>query len=103
VGVITEVKPASVVTWEAPNTRYRWHGIPLTVDEGVTWTIEPHDGGAGVQVGAHVWAKFPTSAHGRLLEWVFFRLFKSVEKDREHARAELRYLKQRIEESVAQT
>jgi hypothetical protein len=85
VGVITEVKPTSAVTWEAPKTRYRWHGIPVIIGEGVTWRIEPHDGGASGRVSAHVWAKFPSSVPGRILEWVFVNLLDGVEKDREHA------------------
>lgn len=97
VGAITDVKPGSEVTWEAPETRYRWHGIAMTVEEGVTWRIEPHDEGAGAQVSAHVWARFPTGILGRVVGWAFVRLLDGIEKDREHARTELRYLKRLIE------
>lgn len=96
-GVITDVKPSSSVTWEAPNTRYRWHGIPITIGEGVTWSIDARRDDASAHVSAHVWATFPPGVSGRLLEWVFVRLLDGVEKDREHARTELRYLKQLIE------
>lgn len=97
VGVITDVKPNSAVTWEAPDTRYRWYGIPVTLEEGVTWGIEPRDGGTGAEVSAHVWARFPSGPLGRLMGWTFVRLLDGVEKDREHARVELRYLKRLIE------
>lgn len=95
IGTIIRVDPLSAVTWEAPDTRYRWFGIPVTVRERVTWSVEP-DGNA-TWVSAHVWAQLPNGIGRRLLEWVFTRPLRGVEKDREHTRTELRYLKQLIE------
>ncbi|MFI0446389.1 SRPBCC family protein [Actinomadura sp. 6N118] len=95
-GEITRVEPLSAVTWEAPRAHYRWFGIPITVGEGVTWSIEPIDGG-GTRVSANVWATFPSGVGGHVLEWTFRNLFRGVEKDREHARTELRYLKRVLE------
>lgn len=94
-GEITRVDPVSAVTWQAPEAHYRIFGIGLTVDEGVTWGIEPT--GSGTRVSAHVWATFPAGRLGHIVEWGFTRLLGGVEKDREHARTELRYLKRTIE------
>ena len=96
IGTITKVQPGSTVTWEAPQARYRWFGVPITIGEGVTWSIEPTDD--ATRVSAHVWATFPTLP-SRMLEPIFTRLLKGIEKDREHTRIELRYLKQLIEGS----
>lgn len=96
IGTITTFVPGSVVTWEAPEARYRWFGVPFGVGEGVTWRLEPH-GDQTTNVSAHVWATFPSGWRGRLLETAFTRLLGGVEKDREHARTELRYLRRTIE------
>jgi uncharacterized protein YndB with AHSA1/START domain len=90
-GEITRVEPLSSITWEAAHARYRLFGITLTVGEGVTWSIEAV-GTAGTNVSAHVWAAFPPGLRGDLLEWIFSYLLRGIEKDREHARIELRYL-----------
>lgn len=95
VGEITRVEPFSTVTWEAAQAHYRLLRLTLTVMEGVTWGIEPQ--GDGATVRAHVWARFPPGPLGRVLEWFFRRVLDGVEKDREHTRTELRYLKQLIE------
>lgn len=98
VGEITRVDPGSAVTWEAPEARYRWFGIPLTVGEGVTWAIA--QSGVGMtRLSAHVWATFPSGLFGRALESIFKGVLNGVEKDREHARTELRYLKRIIEQA----
>ena len=95
-GAITEVVPGRTVTWEAPEAHYRWHGIPLTVGEGVTWTVDS-SGPAASEVSAHVWATFADTVYGRLVEWTFTRLLDGISKDRHHARTELEYLKRTIE------
>lgn len=94
-GEITELEPLSRVTWEAPAARYRWFGVPLTIGEGVTWALAGDD--RSTLLSAHVWATFPASPLGRILGWMFEKPLKGIEKDREHARTELRYLKRRIE------
>jgi len=96
VGEITEVEPGARVTWEAPAARYRLAGISVSIGEGVTWSLEPH-GDDAARLSARVWATFPPGPRGRLLEWFFTRLLRGLEKDREHARVELRYLKRTIE------
>lgn len=95
VGEITRFEPGSEVTWEAPDARYRLAGVPISVGEGVTWRIRP--AGTGSEVSANVWATFPAGIAGRLLEWSFEHLFRGIERDREHTRTELRYLKRTIE------
>jgi hypothetical protein len=44
-----------------------------------------------------VWATSPAGPTGRRIEWIFTRVLNGIDKDREHARTELRYLKQTIE------
>jgi uncharacterized protein YndB with AHSA1/START domain len=95
VGTITSVEPDSAVTWEAEAT-YRWLGMKLTVDEGVTWRVQLQENEKSL-LSARVWAAFPQGALGRLAAIGFVHLFNGEEKDREHARTELRYLKRVIE------
>ncbi|OBF95184.1 hypothetical protein A5773_15230 [Mycobacterium sp. 852014-52450_SCH5900713] len=95
-GTITAVDPGTAVTWEA-DARYRWFGVPLRVGEGVTWRVEPGDG-SSTRVSAHVWATFPHHLLGRVAAFAFTHLLNGVEKDREHTRTELRYLKKIIED-----
>lgn len=97
-GEITVFVPGWEVTWEAPAARYRLAGVGFTVGEGVTWGIRPS--GSATRVSAHVWATFPPGFSGRLLQWSFEHLFHGIERDREHARTELRYLKRVIEAGV---
>jgi hypothetical protein len=97
VGTITSVEPDSAVTWEAEAT-YRWLGMKLTVDEGVTWRVQPQ-GNEKSLLSARVWAAFPQGPLGRLAAIGFVHLFNGEEKDREHARTELRYLKRVIEDA----
>ena len=100
VGEITRVDPQVSVTWEAPSARYRWLGMSITVGEGVTWSVQPHaepPADDATELSAHVWATFPPGRRGRLLELAFRHVLRGVEKDREHTRTELRYLKRTIE------
>lgn len=97
IGTITHVEPGSAVTWEAPQARYCWFGVSVTIGEGVTWRVQPEDSNtAATHLSAHVWATFPPGLRGRLAETVFARL-GGIDKDREHTRTELRYLKGLIE------
>jgi hypothetical protein len=94
-GPITELVEGERITWEAPDTRYRYHGLTIAVDEGVTWTVEPIDG--GTELTAHVRAVFPDTIPGRLAEWVVLHLLDGVERDYRHATYELEYVKRRVE------
>ncbi|OBI28336.1 SRPBCC family protein [Mycobacterium sp. E2238] len=98
-GTITAVDPGTAVTWEA-DARYRWFGVPVRVGEGVTWRVEP-DGEAKTRVGARVWATFPRHLLGRIAAFAFMHLLNGVEKDREHTRTELCYLRKIIEDPRA--
>lgn len=95
IGTITELVPRTSVTWESPNARYRLLGIPLTIGEGVTWHIEEAGDGT-TALSAHVWAMFPGRL-GPVLQWVFTHWFHGIERDRQHTRLELTYLKAAIE------
>jgi hypothetical protein len=97
VGTITDVSEGSAVTWDAAAT-YRLLGFSVAIGEGVTWRIESRSSASSV-VSAHVWATFPSGFVGRLVAFVFVRLLDGIEKDREHARTELRYLKRTVESS----
>ncbi len=94
-GTITAVRPGEAVTWEAEAV-YRLFGVSVRVDEGVTWSVAPDDE-ATTRVSARVWATFPRHLVGRLAAFAFVHLLNGVQKDREHARTELRYLKGLIE------
>jgi len=95
VGTITAVEPGSAVTWRA-RAKYRWLGVTVPVEEGVTWRAEPA-GESRTTVSARVWATFPRGPVGRLVTFAFLHLLDGEEKDREHARTELRYLKRTVE------
>lgn len=95
VGSITSVEPGSAVTWQAQAT-YRWLGISVGVDEGVTWRVQPK-GDDKTRLSARVWASSPRGPLGRLAALTFVHLLNGEDKDREHARTELRYLKRIIE------
>jgi uncharacterized protein YndB with AHSA1/START domain len=97
-GTITSVEPGRAVTWEADAT-YRWFGLPLRVGEGVTWRVDP-EADAATRVSARVWATFPKHLVGRIAAFAFVHLLNGIEKDREHARTELRYLKSLFEGSA---
>lgn len=96
IGEITRVEPGTAVTWEAPAARYRWFGIPFTIGEGVTWRIAP-DGERATRLSARVWARFPAGVLGRVLQALFTGVLNGVERDREHTRYELRYLKNELD------
>lgn len=96
IGELTRVEPMSEVTMEAPAARYRFFGIPFTVGEGVTWRLESADSTTS-QISARVWATFPRGLAGHAVAWIFANLLNGIDRDREHARVELRYLKRLIE------
>ena len=95
VGTITAVEPGTAVTWQA-DARYHWLGIPVRISEGVTWRIEAR-GEEATEVSARVWAIFPEHLVGRIVRFLFVHVLNGIEKDRRHARTELRYLKGRLE------
>ena len=95
VGTITAVQPGEAVTWEAA-ARYRWLGISLRVNEGVTWRVE-RSGESTTRVSARVWAVFPSHPLGRIASFAFTHVLDGIEKDREHTRKELAYLKAIVE------
>lgn len=95
VGTITQFQEQRRVVWECDAFTYRFHGIPLQVEEGVQWRISDLD--EGVVLSAHVWATFPAGPLGSVAEFVAKRLMNGLQKDYNHAMTELRYLKQRME------
>lgn len=93
-GTITQWVPGTQVTWES-KAIYQYLGFPLRVREGVSWRVGSND--KGTQLSAHVWAEFSSSLVGRFFEWYAKAILKVVDRDREHARRELEYLKSAIE------
>jgi hypothetical protein len=72
----------------------RYYGIPFQIREGVSGLVQGR--GETPKLSAHVWAQFPSSLFGRVLEWCTTNVLNVVERDREHARRELEYLKRAI-------
>jgi len=93
-GMIAGWIPGVEATWEGTAT-YRYMGFRLGVREGVSWRVESH--GETSKLSARVWAEFPSSRFGRFVEWFAKSLLNVVDRDREHARCELEYLKTAIE------
>lgn len=92
--IVTVDETERRLVWRGENARYDFFGLTLVVTEGVTWTIEAADHGS--RVSARVWAKFPEGVFGRLAAAFFRWPLGGVRRDREHARAELRYLRDRF-------
>ena len=93
-GRITRWISGSEATWEGIAV-YRYMGISFQIREGVSWRVEAQ--GETSKLSARVWAEFPPGVFGRFLEWYTKTLLNVVERDREHARRELEYLKSSIE------
>ncbi|MGD8866814.1 MAG: SRPBCC family protein [Gemmatimonadales bacterium] len=93
-GVITQWIPNERASWEG-TAEYRYLGLPFRVREGVSWQVE--NLGEESRLSARVWAEFPATLFGRILEWYARSLLKVVDRDRAHARRELEYLKGEIE------
>jgi hypothetical protein len=93
-GVITQLNPGEQATWEGTAV-YRYFGLRFRIHEGVSWRVERH--GESSKLSARVWAEFPATTVGRILEWYAKSVLNVVERDREHARRELEYLKGVIE------
>lgn len=94
VGAITRWIPEHEARWEGKAV-YQYCGIPFRIREGVSWLIK-RDGKTS-QLSAHVWADFPSTFFGRFVEWYTTKLLNVIDRDREHARCELKYLKHAIE------
>jgi hypothetical protein len=93
-GRVTGWDPGTEVTWEGI-ANYRYLGFTMPIREGVSWRVGSDDQGA--QLSANVWAKFPQSLAGKLFEWYAKTILDVVQRDREHARRELEYLRSAIE------
>lgn len=93
-GVVTRLVQEREATWEG-TAQYRYLWIDFKIREGVSWQIAA-DGEACI-LSARVWAIFPLSLLGRVLEWYARNFLDIVSQDRSHARRELEYLKGAIE------
>jgi hypothetical protein len=94
IGTVTSLIPEVEATWGGL-AEYRYMGLHLRIREGVTWRIDT-DGNTS-NLSAHIWAHFPPSILGRFIEWYSEAVLNVVDRDREHARCELEYLKRLIE------
>jgi hypothetical protein len=95
-GSVTRLIPGIEVAWEGM-AKYRYMGFEFRIREGVSWRVDGD--GEPSQLSAHVWAEFPSSILGRLLEWYARSFLNVVDRDREHARRELEYLKSAVEDA----
>ncbi|MGD8874292.1 MAG: hypothetical protein PVH38_04025 [Gammaproteobacteria bacterium] len=93
-GSISRWIPAREARWEGEAV-YRYYGISFRIQERVSWLFERRD--KTTLLSAHVSAEFPPSLFGRFIEWYAIKILDIVDRDREHARRELEYLKSRIE------
>ena len=93
-GTITQWVPGTVIEWEG-EALYHDRGFLLRIREGVSWRVDSLE--EETQLCAHVWAVFSSGLKGRIFEWHTRNLLNVVDKDREHARRELVYLKSAIE------
>lgn len=96
-GIITRWVPGDEATWEG-EAKYRYMGFSFRVQEGVSWRVESD--GEATRLSARVWAKFPSGIFGRISEWYSKSLLQVVDRDREHARRELEYLKRSVEKTI---
>ena len=96
-GTVISLMPGVAATWEGV-ANYRHFGFDLAIQEGVTWSIEANMG--SLTLSAHVSARFPAGAFGRFFEWYSVRILHVIERDRQHARCELEYLKHLIERAA---
>lgn len=94
IGSITAFVPGERATWVA-KARYRLLWTRFTIDEGVTWSVRPVRGGS--ELRADVWAHFPRSFFGMLLELMFVYVLRGRDKDRQHAETELEYIRRELE------
>ncbi len=93
-GSITKWISEREATWAAAAV-YTYYGVPIRIREGVSWSIKGR--GSLSTLSATVWAQFPVNLFGRVAEWYTVRLLNVIDRDREHTRCELEYLKSVIE------
>lgn len=98
-GMVTEWIPGVRVSWEG-TAKYSFFGISLRINEGFSWQVQKV--GKGTILSAHVRADFSSPLTGRLFKWQSRRIRRVAERDREHARRELLYLKSVIESEYLQ-
>lgn len=94
-GRIVSMHPGVEATWEGEAV-YHYLGLRIPVNEGVKWRLAAMSRDLTI-VSASVWAEFPRGLPGGLLEWHAKRHLKIEERDREHTRRELHYLKDLVE------
>jgi hypothetical protein len=95
-GTIKNLIDGEEITWES-TAEYRYLGFLFQIQEGVSWQVESDTQTS--TLAARVWAKFPSSIVGRIFEWYAKSVLDIVDRDREHARRELAYLKRVIEDA----
>lgn len=93
-GRIVSLHENSEATWEGTAT-YRCLGFRVRVERGIKWRIASMSDLA--IVSASVWSVFPVGLVGRFMGWYAKKSLKMAEREREHARDELEYLKGLVE------
>jgi hypothetical protein len=98
-GYLSDIVDKEKVTWESEEAIYRYAGLRVSVQEGVTWSLRGTN--EGTELHAHVWANFPDTRFGRLFEWYAKKILRVERRDREHAMKELTYIKQQVETNAS--
>lgn len=96
-GRIVSLHPRVEATWEG-RAVYHYLGIRIPIHEGVKWRLAGMGRDLTI-ISASVWAEFPGGPIGGLLEWHAKKHLDILERDREHMRQELNYLKDVVEEN----
>lgn len=94
-GRIVSLHPEVEATWEGEAV-YRYLGFRIPIQEGVKWRLAGMSGDLTI-VSVSVWAEFPKGLFGGLMEWHAKKHLDVEERDREHTRRELNYLKEVVE------
>lgn len=94
-GRIVSMHPGVEAAWEGEAV-FHYPGLRVLVNEGVKWRLAAVSRDLTI-VSANVWAEFPSGLLGGVLEWHAKRLRKMEEREREHTRRELHYLKEWVE------
>jgi hypothetical protein len=86
-GTVTQRVPGTLAEWEG-RALYLYLGFPLRVCQDVSWRVERAD--RETRLSARVWAEFAPALAERFFEWYAKAMLNVVERDREHARRELK-------------
>lgn len=94
-GRVVSLREGVEATWQG-RAVYRYLGMKIPIMEVVQWRVASMSADLTI-LSASVSAEFPRGVLGRVLEWYAKTLTDLEQRDREHTRRELRYLKELVE------